>query len=569
MHRYESAFIRLVAEAAGIAEDEVRPLLRTAEGDKGDLAIPCFPFAKRLKKNPALIAKEIAGAATTPPEFSKIEAAGPYLNAFIDGGHLVRDLISEIRDKKERFCQSAIGGGQTVLVEYSSPNIAKPLAFHHLRSTMIGNCLAQIFSALGYDVHRINYVGDWGKTFGLLAEAYRRFGDESKLEAGGIAYLLELYVEANKAKAEDPAFDEAARGMFRLQEEGDETAIELWRRIRRTSIDEFKSLYERLGVAFDSIEGESDYKDKLEAVISEIEKVPGTREDQGALLVDIPYSDGEAPIMLKKSDGATLYATRDIAAAVDRFERFAFAKSLYVVGSEQRQYFEQLKRVLSAMGHSWSEKMTHIQFGRVKGMSTRAGNVVFLEEVLDEARERALAKMQETAGDRDLDLESVSEQVGIGGVVFGDLKNLRTSDYSFDWDELLNPRGFTGICVQYAHARCCSILRKGGGAPPASEVAYSDLAAPEEIALVKELARLPGAVEAAAEHLEPSRLARTVYDVAHAWNRYQQAGNADKAKRILVEDEALRGARLALVDAARIGLAEGLKLLGVPTPEAM
>jgi arginyl-tRNA synthetase len=274
-------------------------------------------------------------------------------------------------------------------------------------------------------------------------------------------------------------------------------------------------------------------------------------------------------MMLRKSDGATLYATRDIAAAIDRWNRFAFAKSLYVVGVEQKRHFEQLKRALKAMGHDWADSMTHVYFGRIQGMSTRKGNVVFLEEVLDEAKARAEEKIRETAGDREIDMATVPEQVGVGGIVFGDLKNLRTSDYSFDWEEVLNPKGFTGICVQYANARCCSILAKGGGTPESADADLSLLNAPEEVALVKELAKLPGAVQAAADDLEPSKLARALYEIAHSWNRYQQAGNADKTLRILIDDIAAKTARLALVDAVRIGLSSGLELLGVPHPDAM
>jgi arginyl-tRNA synthetase len=456
-----------------------------------------------------------------------------------------------------------------VVIEFSSPNIAKPLGFHHLRSTMIGNALSRIHAALGYDVTALNFLGDWGKTFGLLAEAYGRFGDPAQLETGGISYLLELYVRANRAVEEDPTFDEAARAMFRRQEEGDPEAFELWRSFRRISLEEFQRIYDRLGVSFANIEGESDYRDGMDRVVDEVSRTAGIREDQGALVVDMEYTEGEPPLMLRKSDGATLYATRDIAAARDRWQRFGFAKSLYVVGAEQKRHFELLFRAIAAMGDAWAERMIHVQFGRVLGMSTRKGEVVFLEEVLDEARERAATKMRESSDDREIDIDRVAEQVGIGGVVFGDLKNLRTSDYSFDWDDILNPRGFTGICVQYAHARCCSILRKGGGAPEQAAVDLGLLKSSEEVTLVKELARIPGAVEAAAQDLEPSRLARAVYEVARAWNRFQQAGNADRDLRILVDDEDLRAARLALVDAARIGLRKGLELLGVSAPEAM
>ena len=569
MNRYENAFAAAVARAAGVDEAEIRDHLKTPEEERGDLSFPCFPLAKRLRSAPPKIAASIVERLEPSPLFSSVEAVGPYVNARVSAAHLMATVAPEIRALGEVFAGSSLGGGAYVVIDYSSPNIAKPLGFHHLRSTMIGNALARIHRALGYRVAGVNFLGDWGKTFGILAEAFRRFGDRARLEAEGIAYLLELYVAANKILAEDPAFDAAARAMFRAQEDGDVEALELWRAFRDVSLAEFKRVYDRLGVSFEHIEGESFYRHGLDAVIDEVRRTVGTREDQGALVVDMPYAEGEPPMMLRKSDGATLYATRDIAAAVDRFERFAFAKSLYVVGVEQKLHFEQLKRALAAMGHAWADRMTHAYFGRIHGMSTRKGNVVFLSDVLDEAKERAVAKMREASDERVAALEEVAEQVGVGGVVFGDLKNLRTTDYSFDWEEILNTKGFTGICVQYAHARCCSILRKGGGAPAPADVDWSLLTAPEEIALVKEVARIPGAVVAAAAELEPSRLARAAYEAARAWNRYQQVGNADRGLRVLCEDARLQAARLALVDAARIGLKRGLDLLGVPAPEAM
>jgi arginyl-tRNA synthetase len=567
MHRYQRAFAESIAAAAGLDPAEVATLLKTPEPERGDFSLPCFPLAKRLRKSPAAVAAQLAAALPADPRFEAVEAVGPYLNARLAAAPFVAAQIGEIRERGPRFASTDAGRGQRVVVEYSSPNIAKPLGFHHLRSTMIGNALARIHRALGYEVVTLNFLGDWGKTFGLLGAAFEAFGDPARLEERGIAYLLELYLEANRRVAEDPAFDEEARAMFRRQEQGEARALELWRRFREISLAEFQRVYDRLGVAFDHVEGESRYRDDLDDVIEEVGRTAGTRLDQGALVVDMQYGPDEPPLMLRKSDGATLYATRDLAAARDRFARFDFARSLYVVGVEQRQHFQLLVRALSAMGCEWAPRVIHVSFGRVQGMSTRRGNVVFLDEVLDEARDRARAKMLEAAEERELDVDAVSEAVGIGGVVFGDLKNLRNSDYSFDWEEILNPRGFTGVCVQYAHARCCSILRKAGGAPAQADTSL--LVAPEEIALVKELSRIPGAVEDAAADLEPSRLARAVYEAARGWNRYQQAGNADRDLRVLVEDGDLRAARLALVDAVRIALRRGLELLGVSAPDAM
>ncbi len=569
MQSYENHFVALVAAAAGVPEEALTGLLRTPEPKQGDISLPCFTFAKTFKKNPAQIASEWAADIAEDERFDAIQAAGPYINARISSNHIVKTIVPEILRAKERFGHADLGAGKTVVIDYSSPNIAKPLGFHHLRSTMIGNALCRVHKALGFKVVGINFLGDWGKTFGLLAEAFTRFGDKDALDRRGIAYLLELYVKANAEAKADPSFDEAARAMFRRQEEQDETAVALWQLFREISLREFERVYKRLDVSFDLIEGESHYRDGMDGVIDQIAEKTGVREDQGALVVDMPYEEDEPPMMLKKSDGATLYATRDVAAAIDRWERFEFDKCLYVVGVEQKRHFVQLKRALRAMGNQFSDKMIHVHFGRIQGMSTRRGTVVYLDEVLDEARDRAMEKMKAAAGKRDLDLDTVSEQVGIGGIVFGDLKNLRTSDYEFNWEEILNPKGFTGICVQYAHARCSSIIRKGGGAPNLDEANLALLKAPEEVALVKELSRLPGLIVQTAETLEPSKLARGVYEVAKVWNRYQQAGNSDASLRILVDDISLRKARLALVDAVRIGLKNGLSLLGIAAPDAM
>ena len=568
MRRYETAFAAEAAAALDLPIDTIQGHVRVPEPERGDFSLPCFPFAKALGQPPVKIAQTLTEKLSQSQRFA-VAAAGPYVNATIHPEALLATLIPEVRQLGDRFATSDTGQGQTVIIDYSSPNIAKPLGFHHLRSTMIGNALTRILGALGYTVKGLNFLGDWGKTFGLLAAIYQRKGQRDRLEKEGIAYLLELYVEANREREANPSFDDIARALFKRMEDGDTDALELWQLFRDISLKEFQRVYTRLNVSFDHYEGESDYRDGMDALIETISATAGTRIDQGALVVDMPYGENEPPMMLKKSDGATLYATRDIAAAKDRWQRYAFAKSIYVVGGEQKRHFEQLKRALDAMGDAWQERMVHVSFGRVHGMSTRKGNVVFLEEVLDEAVERAREKMTAESSGRDIDIDKVSEEVGIGGIVFGDLKNLRTSDYNFDWEDILNTKGFSGICVQYAHARCSSILHRAGGAPGIDAYDPSLLVAPEEVALVKEIGRLPAAVLAAAEGFEPSRLARAVYEVARAWNRYQQAGNADKTLRILAEDDALRTARLALVDAARIALKQGLLLLGVAAPEAM
>jgi arginyl-tRNA synthetase len=351
----------------------------------------------------------------------------------------------------------------------------------------------------------------------------------------------------------------------------DPAATALWQELRETSLRDFRRIYERLGIQFDSYEGESRYQDEMDAVIDEITRTVGTRQSEGALIVDLPYAEGEPPVLLRKNDGSTLYATRDFAAAIDRYERFHFSRSLYVVATDQALHFRQLFRVLEKMGRTWARDCLHVNFGRVHGMSTRKGNVVLLSEVLDEARSRALDKVRENqqAGRiQTSDPERLAEQVGLGAVVFADLKNRRVSDYTFDCDDVLNFEGHTGPYLQYAHARACNILRKGGGAPRSYDAALLTL--PEEQALVRLLARLPVTVAEAAEENEPSFVARLLLDVAAAFSRWYTLGNQEREKRVLVDDQpALRAARTALTDATRGTLSAGLDLLGISTPDTM
>jgi arginyl-tRNA synthetase len=380
-----------------------------------------------------------------------------------------------------------------------------------------------------------------------------------------------VYVRANKRAEEDPAFDEKARDFFRRMEAGDAEALKLWSQFRETSIRGFKAVYARMGIAFEHIEGESRYQGKMDAVIEQIAKKPGVKESQGAIIVDMPYAEGEPPVLLKKNDGSTLYATRDLAAAEDRYERFHFDKSLYVVAQDQALHFRQVFRTLKEMGQPWAERAIHVAFGRIHGMSTRKGQVVEINQVLDEAHERVLERVKQNIADGTLqtdDPDGLSEQIGLGAVVFGDLKHKRASDYTFDWDEVVSPEGHTGPYLQYAHARAVTVLRKGGGAPATYDAALLTL--PEEQALLRELMRLPDVVRDAAEQYEPSLVARLLLDVAAAYSRYYTVGNQDRDKRILVEgNDALRAARLALADAVRVTLAAGLTLLGIPTPENM
>jgi arginyl-tRNA synthetase len=565
--RYRTAFVEALAQALGVPASEIDSQVKPADPAHGDLSFPTFPLAKAQKKAPPAIAAALAQGLKVPG--LDVVAAGPYVNAKFAAMPFTAEVIDTARSQGVRYGGGDVGAGKTVVIDYSSPNIAKPIAFHHIRSTVIGHSVANLHRALGYKVEGINYLGDWGKQFGLVAVGFQEYGDPARRK--DMAHLVEVYVKANQRAEAEPAFDERARDFFRRMEAGEPESLALWKEFRETSLRDFERIYARLGVRFEHMEGESFYQGKMDPVIDEIARRPGIKESEGATIVDLPYADNEPPVLLKKNDGSTLYATRDLAAAIDRQERFHFEKSLYVVATDQTLHFRQLFRVLKAMGREWSDRMVHVNFGRVHGMSTRKGTVVLLNDVLDEAKSRAMEKVQENiqAGKmQPEDPDKLAEQIGMGAIFFGDLKNRRATDYTFDWDEVLAFEGHTGPYLQYAHARTCNVLRKGGGTPASYDASLLTL--PEEQVVLRAIARLPVVVQEAAEQLEPSFVARWLLELAAEFSRYYTLGNQDRTKRVLVEDnEPLKAARLALTDATRAALAAGLSLLGIATPENM
>ena len=565
--RYRAAFVEAIARALGAAPAEIEAQVKAAEPQHGDLSFPTFPFAKALRKAPPAIAADLAGRVEAPG--IRVAAAGPYLNARFEPQPFTGEVIDAVRSAGPTYGAGDAGAGKTVVIDYSSPNIAKSIAFHHIRSTMIGHALANLYRSQGWRVEGIDYLGDWGKQFGLVAVGFQEYGDPARRE--DVAHLVEVYVKANARAEREPAFDERARAFFKRMENGDAEALKLWREFREISLRDFQRVYARLGVDFQHYEGESRYQEKMDAVIERIAARPGVKSDKGALIVDLPYAENEPPVLLRKNDGSTLYATRDLAAAIDRYERFHFDRALYVVATDQSLHFRQLFRVLKAMGFEWADRLVHVNFGRVGGMSTRKGNIVLLTDVLDEARSRALEKVQENVKAGRIhteDPDALAEQVGLGAIVFGDLKNRRATDYQFDWEELLSFEGHSGPYLQYAHARACNILKKAGGRVRAYDAGLLTLL--EEQALVRQVARLPAVVSEAVEQDEPSHVSRYLLDVAAAFSRWYTLGNQERDKRVLVEgNDALRAARVALTDAVRLTLASGLSLLGIATPENM
>ncbi|MDR7695642.1 arginine--tRNA ligase [Lactococcus lactis] len=560
---------QLVSQALSAAIDGVLGVEQIAaiiekpkSSDLGDLAFPAFQLAKTLRKSPQIIAGEIAEKIDTKG-FEKVIAVGPYVNFFLDKNATASEVIREVLTEGEHYGDANIGQGGNVPIDMSAPNIAKPFSIGHLRSTVIGDSIAKIYEKLGYRPIKINHLGDWGKQFGLLITAYKKYGDEATITANPIDELLKLYVKINAEAKEDPEVDEEGRQWFLKMEQGDEEALRIWKWFSDVSLIEFNRIYGKLGVSFDHFMGESFYSDKMDAIVEDLESKNLLHESKGALIVDLEKYNLN-PALIKKTDGATLYITRDLATAAYRKKTFNFVKSLYVVGGEQTNHFKQLKAVLKEAGYDWSDDMVHVPFGMVtqggKKFSTRKGHVVKLEMALDEAVDRA-EKQIEAKNPNLENKEEVAKQVGVGAVKFYDLKTDRNNGYDFDLDEMVSFEGETGPYVQYAHARIQSILRKANRKVDINiiSLAVSDAEAWE---IVKALKEFPNVVKRAADNYEPSVIAKYAISLAQAFNKYY-------AHVRILEDDAQLDGRLALISATSIVLKEALRLLGVAAPENM
>lgn len=544
-------------------QDTIETLLETPKNaSMGDLAFPVFTLAKVLRKAPNLIAAEVAQQIDTSA-FEKVEAVGPYINFFLDKSTISGQVLSDVIKHGSHYADQNLGQGRQVAFDMSSPNIAKPFSIGHLRSTVIADSLANVFEKLGYKPVRINHLGDWGKQFGMLIVAYQKWGDQAAVEADPIAELLKLYVRINAEAEADPSLDEEAREWFRKLEAGDEEAVSLWQWFRDESLVEFNRLYKELDVSFDSYNGEAFYNDKMDEVLDLLEDKGLLKESQGAQVVDLAAYGIEYPALIKKSDGATLYITRDLAAALYRKRTYDFAKSIYVVGNEQSAHFKQLKAVLKEMGYDWSDDMHHVAFGLVtkegKKLSTRKGNVILLEPTIAEAVARAQAQIE--AKNPNLpNKEAVAHAVGVGAIKFYDLKTDRMNGYDFDLDTMVSFEGETGPYVQYAHARIQSILRKADFTPNA-EATYS-LSDNESWEIIKLLQDFPRMIKRASDNYEPSIIAKFAIHLAQSFNKYY-------AHTRILDANPERDSRLALSYATATVLKEALRLLGVEAPDNM
>lgn len=571
MRAFTDAVTRALAEATGLPAEEIR-LEQPRDPLLGDLAFPCFPLARSLRKPPPAIAAELAPRVGSGLEGIAAEAAGPYVNFRIDRPYLARTVLAEVLGSGEAFGSSPEGEGRTIVIDLSSPNIAKPMSVGHLRSTVIGAALLRIFRALGYRAVGINHLGDWGIQFGKLLVALDRWGDAVDLERDPIRALLALYVRYHEEEERDPMLaEEAARKFQELESGADGPVRREWKRICELSLREFDKIYRRLGVEFDQMRGESFYEPYLAQTIERIEQAGITAISDGALIVDLsPIDENMPPCLLRKSDGTTLYATRDLAALFHRWEEYRFERCLYVVGGEQKLHFRQLKGVLTRMGIEWEPRVEHVVFGLLRlpegKLSTRKGRVVFLDEVLDRAVAEARAVIEQNLGEGKTlsDPGAVAEAVGVGAVIFNDLKRERIRDVEFTWEEVLNLRGETGPFVQYTHARLAAIERKAAEAGEGD--AEPDWTALESAApVLLDLARWPDAVRQAARDAEPSVVSQYLLTLCRDVGSWYQ----DRANRVLGQEPGVTAARLALVRASRIVIRSGLSLLGIAAPEEM
>jgi arginyl-tRNA synthetase len=500
----------------------------------------------------------------------KVVQVNAYVNVFLSRAKMASDVVDEVLAKKDDFGKSDIGGHKTVIVEYSSPNIAKPFHIGHIRSTVIGNAIYKIYDALGYDTIRINHLGDYGTQFGKMICAYRHWGNEEDVKREPIKTLLSYYTKFHEEAEKDPSLDDEARAIFAKLENGGEEEVRLWQWFREESLKEFSRVYKMLGIEFDSYNGESFYSDKMERFVKEMEEKGLLEESEGAQIVRLDDYD-MPPALIKKSDGSTLYITRDIAAAVYRKETYNFYKNIYVVASQQNLHFQQWFRVLDLMGYDWAYDCVHVPFGLVSladgnTMSTRTGHVVFLEDVLNQSVEKTAEIMRDKGVEESI-IPEIAKQVGIGAVVFNELSNNRIKDYVFDWDRVLNFDGETGPYVQYTHARSCSVLRKADPADVEKAIAggidASKITGDSAYDLVKLIYRMPAVVEEAGNKYEPSVLTRHIIQIASTFNRFYHD------EHILVEDEDERIAKIALVEAAGQAIRNGLNMLGIEAPERM
>ncbi|MDO5009745.1 MAG: arginine--tRNA ligase [Intestinibacter bartlettii] len=532
--------------------------------EMGDFAFPCFKLAKVFRKAPNMIAADLAENIEAKGAISKVMPLGGYVNFFVNKSQLAQTVINDVLTKKEKYGHTDLGQDKAVVIDFSSPNIAKPFHIGHIRTTVIGNALYKIYDSQGYNVVRVNHLGDYGTQFGKLIVAFKLWGRKEAVEANPIPELLKLYVKFHEEAEEKPEMEDEARAWFTKLENGDEEAKALWQWFRDESLKEFARVYDLLDIEFDSYAGESFYSDKMDVVIEQLKEKGLLVQSQGTNVVDLEEYN-MPPALITKNDGSTLYMTRDLAAAIYRKNTYDFDKCIYVVGSQQSLHFQQLFKVLELMGYEWAKDLIHVPFGMVAleegTMSTRKGRVVFLEDVLKQAVEKT-KEIVLSKNPNAKNVEQIAKQVGVGAVVFQELSNSRIKDYTFSWSRTLSFEGETGPYVQYTHARCCAVLRKAEE-EVTKDINYDLLSEGDGAEVLKVIGSFNKSILAAMRKNEPHIITRFVLDLAQAFNKFYHDNP------ILVEDAELRKARLALVAATRQTIENALALLGMHAPERM
>ncbi len=555
----------LLKQVTGVQQQEIVNAIETPPNkDMGDFAYPCFKLAKQFKKAPALIAQELSEKIVKPDFIEEIKVQNAYINFFVSKSVYVKEVLEQVLCQNEKYGNSTVGEGKTIVIDYSSPNIAKPFHVGHLRSTVIGNALYQIFETLGYHCEGVNHLGDWGTQFGKLIVAYQKWGSKEAVEQYGIQELMRIYVKFHDEAEKDAALEDEARSWFVKMQNGEEEALSLWKWFYNISIKEFDRVYDMLGVHFDAYTGESFYNDKMAAVVEELKQKNLLKQSEGAMIVDLEQ-ENMPPCLIIRKDGGTLYATRDITAALYRKNTYHFDKCIYLTALDQNLHFSQWFTVIKKMGYDWWKDLIHVPFGLVSldsgKLSTRHGNVVLMEELLNQA----ILETQKIIEQKNPDLpnkKEVAEQVGIGAVIFNDLYNSRIKDVVFSWERMLNFDGETGPYVQYTHARACSILRKGE-CSLAQNIDYSKLTDDASMEVCKLLEQFPKKIQEAADKLEPFIVTRQLVSLSQAFNKFYH----DNV--ILTSEEQTKQARIALVIAVKTVLKKGLALLGIKAPEQM
>lgn len=547
----------------GIESEEIMSqIVPSRDKAHGDYSLPCFRLAKAAGKNPAELAKEVVGRIGCYNFLEKAEAAGPFVNFTLNKQAYAKDVLEKVLSAGEYYGNSDIGRGKTVCIDYSSVNIAKPFHIGHLLNTVLGAALYRLHKKAGYNTVGINHLGDWGTQFGKLIVAYKLWGDDKDIEKRGVRSLVDIYVKFHKEAEKNPVLDDEARAWFKKIEDGDEEALSIFNRFKKSTLEEVEKIYKRLNVTFDSYAGESFYNDKMQPVLDLLTQKGLLVDDNGAKIVRL--GDDMPPCLLVRSDGATLYATRDLAAAFYRKKTYNFGKCLYVVASQQNLHFRQWFKVLELAGEEWYKDLYHVAHGMVSleegSLSTRSGNVVYLDDVLN----MAVSKSREIIKEKSEDLpnpDEVAEQIGVGAVIFGVLYNNRIKDMTFSYSRALNFDGETGPYVQYTQARCRSLLEKCSY--PDCDPDYSGVAGEEAGEVLKFLDSYPDVILSAVEKYEPCYLSRFLVDLSQAFGKFYLACNIAKSP------DAVRKARLMLVKAVRGVLADGLSLLGIQSPEKM